>query len=466
MIEPAAPALERAAAVDPKAEISRASLQVRCDQAFSSFPTLTAVLVIVGLLLWTEAPPARLAGWLILTFLALCLRIAVCREVVRGLGTAVREELAARERKMFWSTVPLNLAMGSGMWWVATVSTQEIQFFVTLAICFYAIGALINLSSNAASFQLALALNLGQAILFWLMEGVDGMKIAVPLFVIAYLLVDLGRQNQRAFAKDILLIGQLDREKDAVEKALAEAEEASESKSAFLAAASHDLRQPLAALSLYAGSLSMQVAGASALELVRKLRGTISVLQTLFGNLLDRAQFDTGKMRPNFETFEIDEVFEDLDNAYRPLVGDKSMQLVIRGLPVAVTSDRVLLERLLGNLLHNAIKFTDTGSVELSAQVEKNHLRICIEDTGPGIASEDQERIFEEFQQLNNPGRRRERGFGLGLSIVRRIDHLLGLHLELESREGRGTRFTLRVPLARALGDNDERDDALFTAPP
>lgn len=436
-------------AVDADVEISRASLRVRCEQAFRSFPSLTVVLLVVGLLLWTEAPAVRLAGWLVLTFAALCLRAAVCREVIRGLDTAGPAELAASESKMFWTTIPLNLAMGSGIWWVATVSTQEIQFFVTLAICFYAIGALINLSSHAPSFQLALAINLGQPIVFWVMEGVEGMKITVPLLVIAYLLVSLGRQNQRAFVKNIRLIGELDREKKA-------AEAASRSKSEFLRAASHDLDQPLAALSLYAGSLSMQVTEAKPLEVVRKIRGTIRVLQTLFGNLLDRAHVDTGELRPHLETFDIEDVFEDLDNAYRPLVGDKPLQLNIRGLPAEVTTDRALLERLLGNLLHNAIKFTETGSVEVRAEIQPDHVRICVADTGPGIAVEDQQRIFEEFEQLQLPGHRREHGFGLGLANVRRIDRVLGLQLHLESELHRGTRFTMRVPRCRADGEAAE----------
>lgn len=444
MNKPAATAAEPPA-VDVEAEISRASLRVRSLQAFRSFPSLTAVLLVVGLLLWTEAPPMRLVAWLSLTFAGLCLRVAVCRQVMHGLDTASRAKLAESERTMFWTTIPINAAMGSGIWWVATASSQEIQFFVTLAICFYAIGALINLSSHAASFQLALACNLGQPIVFWVMEGAEGMKITVPLLVIAYLLVSLGRQNQRAFAQNIKLIGQLDREKKA-------AEEASRSKSAFLAAASHDLDQPLAALSLYAGSLSMQVTEARSAEFVRKIRGTVKVLQTLFGNLLDRAHFDTGRLQAKPETFDIDDVFQDVDNAYRPLVGDKNLELTFRGLHEDVTTDRALLERLLGNLVHNAIKFTEAGSVDVSAEVEPAGVRVSVTDTGPGIAMDDQELIFDEFHQLKKAGGTGERGFGLGLSNVRAIDGLLALQLRLESQPGRGTRFTLLVPRAAASG--------------
>ena len=443
--------------VEVEAEIVRESLRVRCHQAFRSFYSLTAVLVVVGLLTWDEVPPVRLVGWLFGTFVALCWRIALCKAVMRRLDVAGRDELDTLARKLFWNTIPLNVAMGAGMWWAAAVSTTEIQFFVTLAICFYAIGALINLSSNAASFQLALALNLGQAIAFWAMEGVDGMKITVPLLVIAYLLVSLGRENQRAFARsvrmrfeNIQLIAQLDREKQAVERALATAEEASRSKSAFLAAASHDLRQPLHALSFYAGSLSMHVQEQKARETVGKVRDTIRVLETLFGNLLDLARFDTGNVQPQLETLDIDEILQHLDSGYRPLAEAKGLELRILGVRAEVRTDAVLLERLLGNLLHNAIAYTETGRVQVSAVLEPSHVRVTVEDTGIGISVADRERIFDEFQQLHNPGRRRERGVGLGLSIVRRIDRLLDLKLELESEPGGGTRFTLRVPRAAA----------------
>jgi signal transduction histidine kinase len=452
----AGPEALRSTLVDVDVEIVRRSLRLRCQQAFRIRWPLSFVLFSVGALLWPEEgiPKTGLVAWLGLTFLALCWRVVLCRKVIERLDQATPAQLHAFQRRLLWHTMPLNLAMGAGVWWVAApVASTEIQFFVTLAVCFYAVGALISLSSHPPSFELALVCNLGQAILFWLLQGTAGMKISIPLVVTAYLLVTLGRENQRAFAESVRmqfenleLVAQLDREKAAVEKALAVAQDASRSKSAFLAAASHDLRQPLHAISFYMATLSMHVQEGKPRQLVQKVRDTLAVLEKLFGNLLDLARFDTGNVQPQIQVFDVDAVLQHLDRAYRPLADAKGLGWIVRGVHAPVSTDAVLLERLLGNLVHNAVKYTDSGCVQISAELEPMHVRVTVEDTGCGIPAHEQERIFDEFYQLQNPGRRREGGVGLGLSIVRRIDRLLRLDVQVESDAGRGTRFVLRIP--------------------
>ena len=430
----------RATAVDIEVEISRESLRVRCGQALRVFPYLTGVLITVGFLLWHEVPAERLAGWLCLTFLALCGRVFQSRVVSRKLDEATPRDLDRFEREFLWGTVPLNLAMGSGIWWVGTADPDpEILFFVTLALCFYAIGALINLSSHARSFQLALSVNLGQAIVYWLVDGylkhLEGedwavaARIAVPLIVIAYLLLSLGRENQRAFAQSVRMRFE---------------------KSAFLAAASHDLSQPLNALSLDAGTLSNYVREAKAHELLARMRSSIDVMQRLFNDLMDLARFDAGAVRPNIASVELTDIFREVEDLCRAKAEKKGLEWKLSRVAATVVTDRDLLGRALRNLVQNAINYTEVGTIAITSEFDRTHVRIRITDTGRGIAPEHLERVFDEFFQVGNPGRRREGGVGLGLSIVRSIDRLLGLDISITSQLGVGTQFTLRLPRARA----------------
>ena len=444
----------RAAAVDVLAEIVRESMSIRCRQSIQSLPSMCVVLAITGALLWGAVDAGRLLAWLGACLAMTALRAAVCARVLPLIGAAQRDQLATYERWLGVTTLANTLAMGSGAWWVAAVGSIEVQYFVTLTTCLYSVGSLVNASTNAPVFIAGVVVNLGQTIAFWIVQGMDGMKIAVPLVVIALLLVAFGRANAHTFAESVRmrfrnldLVTELSSEKKAVEHALSIAQEASQSKSRFLAGASHDLRQPLHALRLQLGAISHYAADGPARQSVDRTLETVESLDTLFRNLLDLSRFDAGALKPRVQVFTVVELFAHLEGEFRLLAEAKGLRFETLPVEARVQTDLLLLERLLRNLLSNAIRYTESGRVTLAARVQDGNVALSVADTGPGIPTEQRERIFQEFVQIREGA---EGGVGLGLAIVRRIDALLDLGLKLVTETGRGSEFSVRLKEAVA----------------
>ncbi len=231
-------------------------------------------------------------------------------------------------------------------------------------------------------------------------------------------------------------------------KALALANDAMRARAVFLAAASHDLRQPLYAISILSDALAGATLPAESRAVLDKQRQAIAVLRTLFDNLLDLSRLDAGEVRPMLRSVSLREVLAPLADEYQALA-------VARGLAwrddikdAWVETDPELLHRVAANLLSNAVRYTERGHVELAAWIEEGRAMIRVADTGIGIAPEDQARVFEEFVQLRNEARDRERGVGLGLSIVRKIARLLDMRIDLASVPGEGTRVTFSIPVS------------------
>jgi len=177
--------------------------------------------------------------------------------------------------------------------------------------------------------------------------------------------------------------------------------------------------------------------------------------------LLDISKIDSGVIKPNLAHFTLEEMFGRLRDEFAAEAREKGLRLTVGGGSRAVLSDPVLLERVVRNLLSNAVRYTSQGEVALSARPVNGSLRIEVRDTGPGIGPEDQRRVFEEFVQLGNPGRTSKKGLGLGLSIVQRLCMLLGYPIRLESQPGKGSAFSLDVP----AGEPAERGRAEAVAP-
>ncbi len=435
--------------VDPAAEIERESIRVRCRQSVHSLPNMIFMLLVVGALLWDEVAAVRLAGWLGLSLVATLVRTAACLWVQPRAETADRRQLALLERVLIATVLANTLAMGAGMWWAAAVGSLEVQFFVTLSLCFYSVAALINASSHASSFAVGVIANLGQGVAFWLAQGDDGIRIAVPLVVTAYMLITFGRANARAFAEavrmkfqNIDLVAQLSDEKHTVEHALSIAHEANQAKARFLAQASHDLRQPLHALMLQVGSIRSQVAALPVRKSVDQALEVVQSVDTLFRNLLDLSRMEAGALKPRLQVLPVAELFARIEGEFRMLAHAKSLAFDSRAPDALVQTDAVLVERVLRNLLANAVRYTEAGSVTLSAQEKDGGIVVSVTDTGPGIGMEHRARIFEEYTQIDPAGKG---GVGLGLAIVRRIDSLLGLRLALESEPGKGSRFSFEL---------------------
>ena len=238
------------------------------------------------------------------------------------------------------------------------------------------------------------------------------------------------------------------------EAARLHAERASLAKSQFLAAASHDLRQPLYALSLFSASLEDLRLDADGRAVVGKIQDSIGAMEQLFNGLLDLSKLDAGVVQPRLAPISIDALFDRLSQYFHPLARDRGLDLRLRSDGEWVTSDPILLEQVLGNLVANALRYTARGGVLIAARRRGPAVRLDIWDTGIGIAAADTERIFEEFVQLGNAERDRRMGLGLGLSIARRSTALIGATVEVASRPGRGSRFSVMQPLCAAAAQD------------
>jgi len=234
-----------------------------------------------------------------------------------------------------------------------------------------------------------------------------------------------------------------------LERAKAEADDANVSKTRFVAAASHDILQPLNAARLYVTSLIERQHGGEDADLVHNIDASLDAVEEIFAALLDISRLDTGAMKPEMADFRIDELLHRLEVEFAPLARAKGLNLVFMPCSLYVRSDRRLLRRLLQNLVSNAIKYTPAGSVLVGCRRRGGRLRVDVYDTGIGIPNSKRRSVFKEFHRLDQ-GARVARGVGLGLSIVERIARVLDCEVALKSVVGRGSRFSVEVPRAAA----------------
>ena len=242
------------------------------------------------------------------------------------------------------------------------------------------------------------------------------------------------------------------RARDAAEGSAEQAVQANQAKSRFLAAASHDLRQPVHALGLFAAAARAHMKGDEGHAIMDKIAASIDSTEALFNALLDVSRLDAGILVPDVQPFALDGLLQRLVEEYAPRAAVKNLTLRWRPSGKSVTSDPALLERVLRNFLSNALRYTRDGAVLVACRTRGSLLRIEVWDTGVGVAADKFDDIFQEFYQIGNPERNKANGLGLGLAIVKRIASLLGHSVEVKSRLHRGSRFCISVPLALTSG--------------
>jgi two-component system, sensor histidine kinase len=235
------------------------------------------------------------------------------------------------------------------------------------------------------------------------------------------------------------------------------AEDAVSAKSRFLAAASHDLRQPLHALTLLVTALREQAPKGEAGRLARHIEASANAMGSLLNALLDLSKLDAGVVEVRPSCFPIQRVFTHVAEQFQPVAQARGIRLIFARSSLWSYSDPVLAGRILSNLVSNALRNTDVGGVLVGARrVGKHGIRIEVRDTGKGIPKEFQARIFEEYFQLDNPERHRDKGLGLGLAIVARLARLLGSQVQVRSEPGRGACFMFRLARCAAAPDQPE----------
>jgi signal transduction histidine kinase/CheY-like chemotaxis protein len=251
--------------------------------------------------------------------------------------------------------------------------------------------------------------------------------------------------------ENVELVAALQAQTQAAEAARARAEQANLAKSQFLAAASHDLRQPLHALGLFSASLESVRLNKQGHALVGRIQDNIAVLEGLFDSLLDVSRLDAGVIRPQLSGVDVADLFERVGGYSEGAAKAKGLTLRFAANRYRVLADPTLLEQILANLVGNAIRYTAAGGVLVGCRrAGDGKVALEVRDSGIGIDPANAARIFDEFVQLANPERDRRKGFGLGLAIAQRTAALMGSRIVLRSAPGRGSVFGFALPLTDA----------------
>ena len=336
-----------------------------------------------------------------------------------------------------------------GAFWMTSATDASQELVVALLAAVVAMGALPVFGSYYPAFMLYMVPVIVPHLYFNLVYKYAYHNLMVGLAltyligvpIIAYIFNRQLVDGLRLRIENISLIEDLRQQKD-------RADQANRAKSSFLASASHDLRQPIHALGLFISALRGRTMDEEAHLLVDHISGSVGAMDDLFASLLDISKLDADVVQANVEPMAIAPLLERL---YRECLGDaatKPIELRHVRCNAVVNSDPILLERVLRNIISNAVRYTDAGRILVGCRHREAEISIEVWDTGCGIAPSQQEHIFQEFYQIDNPERDRSKGLGLGLAIVKRIAPLIGSVLTFESQPGRGSVFRLSVPRA------------------
>jgi signal transduction histidine kinase/CheY-like chemotaxis protein len=391
-------------------------------------------------------------AWLALVCLVLAVRSSALPRLVRP-GPATESQ---RLRVALALSVINGLVLGSSAGFVLWLNPIELTV-VTFVLMFISAGVV---STNLGYRPMLLAYlvpSVGSLALVWAVIGPAGSTaevrwlgavVAVLIVLFALSLLAMGRRAWQQHEEAIAARHEQHRLARELGTALVRAEAANRAKTSFLAAASHDLRQPMHTLSLFGAALLMRPLDERSREIALHMDGALRVLGSQLDALLDVSRLDAGVVEAERLHFELGRFLQRLCRDVQPAAQARGLTLdvAIADGDRLVCSDPMLLERVLRNLLDNAIKYTERGGVTVALRSGGGRFSLSISDTGRGIPVAEQGRVFEEFYQLGNPGRDRAQGLGLGLSIVRRLVDLLGIELELASVIGQGTTVTLRLP--------------------
>jgi signal transduction histidine kinase len=248
-------------------------------------------------------------------------------------------------------------------------------------------------------------------------------------------------------------LNRAERARRAAQEMTDDAERASKAKTRLLASASHDLRQPLQALGLYVALLEREATTPRAADIIDRFKSTVKAMQELVGAVLDVSRLDAGMITPQRTVFPINAVLLEMVREAEPICAAKGLRLRSVCSSVLVESDRALLGAILRNLVQNATKFTDRGSILMGVRRGAGRVRLCVIDTGVGIQPENLRQIFEEFAQVGKRADTGDSGLGLGLSIVERLARVLDHRVIVASTVGKGSCFAVEIPLAPAVID-------------
>ncbi|HEX5354756.1 MAG TPA: ATP-binding protein [Aquabacterium sp.] len=410
-------------------------------------PAIGITAVIIAAAAWSRAPHGFVIAWVLAEWSTLAIRRLGFRALT---GTHTTPQRKLRIAQLLRGLHALTNACA--VLFFPYLSDLG-RTMVTLILAGLTTGAIGTSGGYLPVYLVYAGPVMGALMLGWSITPFNGedqwlARAMVPLLLaFSLVMVGLARDNFRAFRKSIAKRIEEVRLNHQLRAALEQAETANAAKTRFLASASHDLRQPLHSLSLFFATLRLQVNKPENVQLLDHIDQALTSLQTQMNTLLDMSKLDAGMVHLHWRSFALQLLLEQIQAAYIPVAHQKGVALTVTCAPhLVVNSDHEQLSRVLRNLVDNAVKYTQQGGVHIEALEHGDSIEVRISDTGCGIAAPLHKQVFEEFFQIDNPERDRNRGLGLGLSIVRRLTTLLYVELHLQSTPGRGTTITLTIP--------------------
>jgi signal transduction histidine kinase/CheY-like chemotaxis protein len=453
------PAPIRSPTEDRNAEIQAEAVHQYYQVITSAAPLILLLPLLPFIVLWPRIDHLHLITWFVATVSAHLSRYVLTR--------CYQARQPAVEHARRWANAMSLAALAEGvMWGIAGLlfllpdSVPHETMLLTMLVGMSA-GAIFSTSFWPRSmFAFAVpALGLTTLGLVW-QESAASLGLAGALMVYLVILKRMTRQANRTAMRaiglrfeNLDLIAQLRVQKEA-------AEQANIAKSKFLAAASHDLRQPLHALGLFSTALNERIRYPEVRSIVGNINRCVAALGSLFEALLDISRLDAGVVELKRVHFALCIVLERLAVEYEPQARAQGLTFEIAGGEQVLYSDPALVERILRNLIVNAIRYTPQGSVRVDARKVGGQVEITVHDTGSGIPPDKREVIFHEFVQLANPERDRTKGLGLGLAIVRRLAMLLDGTVTVASEVGGGSLFRVQLPSGDPSAVATEVEDA------
>ncbi|MCO5123265.1 MAG: ATP-binding protein [Rhizobacter sp.] len=417
--------------------------------------------IVIELVFGAVAPVALRLAWGTSFALLWLARVALAWRIVRRPDV---DMAALRSRLRLWQsgTLLMGALWGAAAWSFYPYGDALQQISLILVAYTFCVASVPVLAPHFSVYLAFVTLIYVPLVLRVALHGGSaGVQTALVMLIAMAMTVLLGRNHRNAFQRVSLLqqhtealMAQLRAEKEVSDAARQAAEVANRAKTQFFAAASHDLRQPLHAMSLFAEALRQRSHDDEVIQLVNSINASVDALEGLFSELLDITRIDSGGVEVRPAHFQVGSIFRKLRLHFEPTAFEKGLALRFRGERHHGFADPLLVERILRNLVSNAIRYTEDGSVLVSCRRRGDRLRLQVWDTGPGIAGADRQRIFEEFFQLPGAAARdphQQKGLGLGLAIVRRLAALMGEPLSLHSTPGRGSVFTLDIAAGEAV---------------
>jgi signal transduction histidine kinase/CheY-like chemotaxis protein len=401
--------------------------------------------------MWADFPRAFLVAWLTTFFALAAARLAIARAFLRFDPTAVHLARWTRYAALGYASTGLAWGILGAAAIHFAFDKHNYILWIGFLIALFAVLQTQTTGAHKSVFLSFLFCAMGPIIAVSVVEPAPyyGVRLLAELLLLVICTL-VWRSGNRYMVDSIAmryenleLLQDLTRQKEELDKANA-------AKTHFLAAASHDLRQPMQALVLLVESLQERLHEPDTRRIVKGMRSSVHTMAALLNAILDISKFDAGTVKPVRSHFRVGHVLDRLRSSFAQQAAENNLALTVMPSAAVVESDPILLYRILVNLTTNALRYTDRGKVLVGCRRRRDGLAIEVWDTGPGIPQEDLRDIFKEFHQLGNPTRDRDQGLGLGLAIVERTAALLDHPLVVKSRVGRGSMFSIRVPYGDA----------------